>query len=132
MIGTASIALPSGSAAAQAPEEGRQFGAKTGEKVNEALTMANAGNNQGAVNILNAALGEPSLNAYEKSTMYQMLGQYSYELDRPADAQRAFENAINAGGLLPNEVDNIKVVIAQLMIGNGQYAEGAQLSLIHI
>lgn len=119
-----STALPTSTAHAQ--EEGRQFTAKTGEKVNEALTAANAGNNQQAVNILNGALSEPELNPYERSTMYQMLGQYSNELNRPGDAQRAFENAINAGGLLPNEVDNIKVVIAQLMIANGQYAEGAQ------
>ena len=140
-----SSALPASTAFAQ--EEGRQFNAKSGEKVNEALTAANAGNNQLAVNILNETLSWPDLNPYERSTMYQMLGQYSNELDRLGDSLRAFENAISAGGLLPNEVENIKVVIAQLMIANGQYAEGAQrlenyinsggqrkdnLSLIHI
>lgn len=108
------------------PEEGRQFSAKAGEKVNEALTLANSDQNQAALSILQGIISDPSLNAYEKSTIYQMMGQYSYELDRPADAQRNFENAISAGGLLPKEVDNIKVVIAQLMIGNGQYREGAQ------
>ena len=112
--------------AAFAQEEGRQFSAKAGEKVNEALGLANGGNNQAAVNILQGVIGEPDLNAYERSTIYQMLGQYSYELDRAVDAQQNFENAINAGGLLPNEIDNIKIVIAQLMIGNGQYREGAQ------
>lgn len=124
----ASVALPSGIAFAQdeAPEEGRQFDAKSGEAVNNAQTLATAGDNQGAVNALKQALNLPDLNPYEKSTMYQMLGQYSYELDRSVEAQQAFENAINAGGLLPNEVDNIKVVIAQLMIGNGQFVEGAQ------
>ncbi|WP_427449864.1 hypothetical protein [Litorimonas sp. WD9-15] len=123
-----SATLPSTAAFAQdaPPEEGRQFDAKSGEAVNNAQTLASNGDNLGAVNALNQALTLPDLNPYEKSTMYQMLGQYSYELDRPGDAQRAFENAINAGGLLPNEVDNIKVVIAQLMIGNGQYVEGAQ------
>lgn len=122
-----SATLPTAAVFAQdeAPEEGRQFDAKSGEAVNNALTQANAGDNQGAVNTLNAALTLPDLNPYELSTMYQMLGQYSYELDRPTQAQQAFENAINAGGLLPNEVDNIRVIIAQLMIGNGQYVEGA-------
>ena len=121
-IGVSGFAVNS---ATYAQDEGRQFDAKSGEAVNSALTQANAGDSQGAVNTLNSALNLPDLNAYERSTMYQMLGQYSYELDRPADAQRHFESAINSGGLLPNEVDSIKVVIAQLMIGNGQYREGA-------
>jgi len=114
------------SGAAYAQEEGRQFSAKAGEKVNEALVLANEGQNQAALGILQTAITMPELNAYERSTIYQMIGQYSYELDRAVEAQQAFENAISAGGLLPNEVDNIKVVIAQLMIGNGQYREGAQ------
>jgi len=113
------------SAAFAQEDEGRQFDAKSGEAVNNAQTMAGAGDNLGAVNALKAALNLPDLNPYERSTMYQMLGQYSYELDRPGEAQQFFENAISAGGLLPNEVDNIRVVIAQLMIGNGQYREGA-------
>ncbi len=111
---------------AYAQDEGRQFDAKSGEAVNNAQTMATAGDNLGAVNALKAALNLPDLNPYEKSTMYQMLGQYSYELDRAVEAQQYFESAISSGGLLPNEVDNIRVVIAQLMIGNGQYREGAQ------
>lgn len=123
-IGVSSFGVSS-AAFAQA-DEGRQFDAKSGEAVNNAQTLATAGDNQGAVNALNQALNLPDLNPYERSTMYQMLGQYNYELDRAVEAQQAFENAINAGGLLPKEVDNIKVVIAQLMIGNGQYREGAQ------
>lgn len=124
-IGVSGVTL--GSAAfAQEAEEGRQFDAKSGEAVSNAQALANSGDNAGAVNALQSALNLPDLNPYEKSTMFQMLGQYSYELDRAADAQRYFENAINAGGLLPNEVDSIKVVVAQLMIGNGQYREGAQ------
>jgi len=120
LLAVASVALSgvafNGAAIAQdAPaDEGRQFDAKSGEAVNSAQTMAGAGDNAGAVNALVSALNLPDLNPYEKSTMYQMLGQYSYELDRPVDAQRYFESAINAGGLLPKEIGNIKVVIAQL------------------
>jgi len=55
-----------------------------------------------------------------------MIGQYSYELGRMGEAQRAFEDAIQSGGLLPDDVDNMNVVVAQLMIGNGQYREGAE------
>lgn len=56
--------------------EGRQFSADAGEKVNEALVFLNADNPQGAINTLNALLssGKP-LNPYEKSTIYQMMGQ---------------------------------------------------------
>jgi tetratricopeptide (TPR) repeat protein len=125
-VAALSLSAVAPSSAAFAQEEGRQFDAKSGELVSQAQTQATAGDNQGAVNTLNQALALPDLNPYERSTMYQMLGQYSYELDRPAEALRAFENAINAGGMLPKEIDSITVVIAQLMIGNGQYAEGAQ------
>jgi len=125
-IGVSGVTLSSAAFAQDAPpDEGRQFDAKSGEAVNAAQTMASAGDNLGAVNALKAALNLPDLNPYEKSTMYQMLGQYSYELDRAVEAQQYFESAISSGGLLPNEVGNIKVVIAQLMIGNGQYREGA-------
>jgi len=125
-IGVSGVALSSAAFAQDAPDEGRQFDAKSGEAVNEAQTLANNGNTAAAVSGLQSALNLPDLNPYEKSTMYQMLGQYSYQLDRAVEAQQYFENAINAGGLLPNEIDNIKVVIAQLMIGNGQYRAGAQ------
>lgn len=125
-IGVSGVTLSSAAYAQDAPpDEGRQFDAKSGEAVNNAQTLAGAGDNLGAVNALKAALNLPDLNPYERSTMYQMLGQYSYELDRAVEAQQYFESAISAGGLLPNEVGNIKVVIAQLMIGNGQYREGA-------
>lgn len=106
--------------------EGRQFSAKAGEKVNEALQMMNGENSQGALNVLNALLSSgTTLNPYERSTIYQMLGQSYNDVGNTPGALRAFQDAINAGGLLPNEVDNIKVVIAQLMIVNGQYREGA-------
>jgi len=129
LLAVATISLTSvslTSAAHAQAEEGRQFSSAAGEKVNEALTLANGGQTQAAIGILQSTISQPDLNAYERSTIYQMLGQYSYELDRAVEAQQNFENAINAGGLLPNETDNIKVVIAQLMIGNGQYREGAQ------
>jgi len=122
-IGLTSVSLTS-TAFAQV-EEGRQFSAAAGEKVNEALTLANSGQTQSAIGILQSTITSPDLNPYEKSTIYQMLGQYSYELDRAVEAQQHFQSAISAGGLLPNEVDSITVSIAQLMIGNGQYREGA-------
>ncbi|GHA93290.1 hypothetical protein GCM10009069_15420 [Algimonas arctica] len=111
----------------EAAAEGRQFSADAGEKVNEALQFLNEDNPQGALNTLNALLvSDNPLNPYEKSTIYQMLGQAYNDTDNTAGALKAFQNAINAGGMLPNEVDGIKVVIAQLMIVNGQYRAGAE------
>ena len=127
LLAIAAIGLSGASltSAAYAQEEGRQFSSEAGEKVNEALTLSNSGQTQAAINILQNTISRPDLNAYERSTIYQMMGQWSYELDRAVEAQQNFENAINAGGLLPAEVESITVVIAQLMIQNGQYREGA-------
>lgn len=108
------------------PSEGRQFSAKAGGVVNEALTLINEDQHQAGLSKLNQALQIDPLNAYEKSTIYQMQGASYYELNQYAPAISAFNNAINAGGLLPNEADSLRVNIAQLMIANGQYAEGAQ------
>ena len=111
----------------EAAPEGRQFSANSGEKVNEALQFLNEDNPQGAITVLNSLINSgDDLNPYERSTIYQMLGQSYNDTDNTPAALRAFENAIAAGGLLPNEVDAIKVVIAQLLIINGQYREGAE------
>ena len=106
--------------------EGRQFSSKTGEAVNAALDLAKAGQTASAINALQSALSAGDLNAYERSTIYQMIGQYAYQLDRLVEAQAGFEGALAAGGLLPKEVENTEIVIAQLMIGNGQYRAGAE------
>jgi len=127
LIAPATIDVAFAQDEAEAAAEGRQFSAAAGEKVNEALQFLNEDNPQGALNTLNTLLSSGSpLNPYEKSTIYQMVGQANNDIGNTAQALSAFQNAINAGGLLPNEVDNIKVVIAQLMIVNGQYREGAQ------
>lgn len=107
--------------------EGRQFSADAGEKVNEALQFLNEDNPRAALPILTGLLssGKP-LNPFEKSTIYQMMGQAYYNTDNVAGALKAFQDAIAAGGMLPNEVASIKVSIAQLMIGNGQFREGAE------
>lgn len=113
--------------AQEAAAEGRQFGSKAGQIVNEALTFITSEQWGSALSKLNEALTVPELNPYERSMIYQMQGQAYYEQDQLLPAQQAFESAINAGGLLPKESDSLRVNIAQLMIGNGQFAEGAQM-----
>lgn len=107
--------------------EGRQFSADAGEKVNEALQFLNEDNPQGTLATLNALLAsDKPLNPYEKSTIYQMMGQAYNEVDNLPLALKSFQDAINAGGMLPKEVDGIKVVIAQLLIVNGEFRKGGE------
>jgi len=108
-------------------QEGRQFGAKAGQVVNDALQFINSNQHAAALGKLNEAIGISGLNAYERSTIYQMMGASHYDLGQTGQAISAFENSINAGGLLPNEVSSLRVNIAQLHIANGNYATGARL-----
>ena len=98
-----------------ATEPARQFGSETGAIVSDAISASNAGDNLQAVKLFETALSEFELNPYERSTIYQMLGQSNYQLDRLNEAQNAFENAINAGGLLPQEAANLNVSISCLL-----------------
>lgn len=126
-IGATTYVLPNADAYAQDVPEGRQFSAKAGEIVNAANELVTANQHSAALSKLSEALALPELNAYEKSIIYQIQGSSYYQLDQYGPAISSFENAINAGGLLPNEADSLRVNIAQLMIGNGQYAQGAQM-----
>ncbi len=112
---------------AEQPTEGRQFGAKAGTIVNEALGFMTADQYGAAISSLNQALALTDLNAYEKSTIYQMQGSAYYEMNNFPQAIQGFENAIGAGGLLPNESSNLRVNVAQLLIASGQPARGAQM-----
>ena len=114
------------SLSAYAQSEGRQFSSKAGEAVNEALQLINSDQHSAALSKLSNVLTFPDLNAYERSTIYQMQGASYYELNQYGPAISAFENAINAGGLLPKEAQGLDVNIAQLLIGDGQYRQGAQ------
>ena len=111
--------------AQEAAPETRQFTAKSGEKVNAANEFMNADNFGAAIGVLNEALALPNLSAYEKSITYQILGQAYYESNNVQAALDNFQNAINSGGLLPNEVENIELVVAQLLIQAERYSEGA-------
>ena len=109
------------------PIEGRQFGAKAGEIVNEALTFITSEQHSAALGKLSQALALPVLNPYERATIYQMQGSSYYVLNQYTQAIQAFENAISSGGLLPKESASLRVNIAQLLIASGQAARGAQM-----
>jgi len=113
------------SAEAQAVE-GRQFGSASGQIVNDAQTLGQASQYSAAISKLNEAIALPELNAYERSTIYSMMGTFFYQLDDLGSAISNFQNAINGGGLLPNESSSFENQIAQLLIADGRYVEGAQ------
>jgi len=110
------IILPSSTVFAQ--NNDRVFSAEIGEVANKVLIDANNKKFEAAIKKLNATLIRSNLSAYERSTLYQMLGHYNYELDRIDEAIRAFQNAVKAEGLISKEVDNINVVISQLSVMN--------------
>lgn len=126
LAGTAMTAVAPMAFAQDKPVEGRQFGSKAGTKVNKALELMNAKQTQAALSELANALAIPDLNAFERSTIYQMEGQARYELNQYGAAITSFQNAINAGGLLPKDVLSTQFSIAQLLIVDEQFARGAQ------
>jgi len=93
--------------------------------VNETLLLINAGQHEDALKRLLLLSAGVTLNAYERSTVFQMQGASYYELNQYENAIGAFENAVLAGGLLPAEAIQLKLNIAQLRIANGQYSAGA-------
>lgn len=118
---------------AYAQSNTRQFSANAGAIVDDALKSGNDEDYQAALDHLLVALKTPRLNAYESATIYQMIGQYKYELGRFDEAIEAFENAIaTPAGLLPAEEKNLDVVVAQLLIGNGKHREGATRLRAHL
>jgi len=104
--------------------DSRQFTAKTGAIVSEALIFIENDDHSNAINKLQQALALSNLTSYERSTIYQMMGASYYEMNTYANAINAFEEAIKAGGLLPPEQQDLHVNIAQLLIVNGNFSAG--------
>ena len=109
---------------AQIPTQ--EFSKRAGISINQALSLANTGEHKKAIDVLEVELAGNDLSPIEFATIYQMMGQFNYELDKVPLAIRAFETAILSGGLTSNETENLKLVVAQLMIGNGDYRAGSE------
>ena len=122
-LGCSSLAV-AGSASAQDPVH--QFSERAGTAINQALSFADKGEHQKAINVLQVELAGNELSPTEFGTIYQMMGQYNYEMDNVPLSILAFQNAISSGGVKSSEAENLKLVVAQLMIGNGDYREGGE------
>ncbi len=115
-----------GPAAHAQQEASRQFGSEAGAIVNEALALTNQDRHAEALSGYAKALAVKNLTAYELSQIHQMMAMSHYEQKQYDPAIAALQNAIQAGGLLPNEAEDLRVQIAQLLIADGQYAKGAE------
>jgi len=105
----------------------RQFSKVNGDAINTALVEINAQKYDRAIPLLQDLLRKTDLTAYERATAAQVLGSALYEKDDYPGAVNAFEAAIASGGLLPDEASNLRVNIAQLLIGSAQFVQGAQM-----
>ena len=119
------ICITSAAAQTQDAMPDRQFSVATGEAVNNTLILINTNKHQEALVKLTALTDGVALTPYERSTIFQMQGASYYELSQYQNAIDAFENAVRAGGLLPDEATTLKLNIALLNIANSQYAKGA-------
>ena len=71
-----SVMMPPVSASANETE--RVFSAERGAVVNRTLELANNQDYQAALKLLESQAKAPDLSAFERGTIYQMIGQYSY------------------------------------------------------
>ena len=104
----------------------RQFSAQTGEMVLEARNFMAAEQHSAALGKLAEALALSEITPYERAMILQMQGSSYYQLGQFAPAITAFERAVSSGGLNAEEMADMRVKIAQLMIVNGRHAQGAQ------
>lgn len=112
-------------ASTSSAQDNRQFSEEVSMKLDEIIRRGDAGGYQLALDMAQEEVARPDLGASERARLYQLMGKNLYELDRLTSAQEAFENAIQSGGLLPGDVENMKFVIAQLRFANGQFREAA-------
>lgn len=105
----------------------RKFSPETGAIVNTTIELMNADDFKASLANMDELLENHELTPFEKSTILQIKGQAFYEVKQTGKAIQAFEDAIDAGGLLDSETSQLRLNIGQLLIGDGQYARGAEM-----
>ncbi|WP_297735490.1 tetratricopeptide repeat protein [uncultured Maricaulis sp.] len=104
----------------------RVFSAAIGQIVLEAQEFQANDQFAESITALNRALGNDSINPYERMISLQMRGRAYYEQDQVSRAIQDWEAAINTGAMLPQEISDLRINIGQLYIAEGQYAQGIQ------
>ena len=77
-----------------------------------------------SIQTLNRALGNSSINPYERSVTLQLRGRAYYETNNVQAAVNDWEAAIATGALLTAEIVNLRINIGQLYIVEGDYTRG--------
>ena len=67
-----------------------------------------------------------SMSAYETSTVQEILGSAYVQVENFNAARRAFQAALDAGGLPPNRNNQLRYFIAQLQFQDGNYQQAIQ------
>ncbi|ABI65167.1 Tetratricopeptide domain protein [Maricaulis maris MCS10] len=102
----------------------RVFSAAIGQIVLEAQEFQANGQFQESVTALTRALGNSSINPYERMISLQMRGRAYYEMDQITRAIQDWESAIGTGAMLPQEIADLQINIGQLYIAEGNYNSG--------
>jgi tetratricopeptide (TPR) repeat protein len=101
------------------------FDERTAEILQEAIELLNMENYAGA----RASIGElrlDRLSPYERSTVEQILFNIEYASENYDAARSHLQQAISAGGLNEQQVQNMRFQIAQTFMVEERWAEGAQ------
>ncbi len=96
------------------------------EDYQAAIAYMDAGKFSKAEKKLKSLVKERSLSPFERSTFAAELAAAYFKQGDQDDALELYQQAINAGGLLPAEKLTYDNIIAQLLIAEGKYAQGAQ------
>lgn len=109
-----------------AQDSSRMFSAESGALAIAAKADQGANAHKDAIKKVKKALKLKSLKPYEVSAMEQMLAISYYATGKEEKAIESYEDAIAAGGLRADEVQNIQIAMAQLHITAKNYDVAAQ------
>lgn len=125
-LAVAWVGVPPAALAAdkEAEKEAPQIDAETGKRLNEALEALNAGK-YGAAEAAIAKLDFEQLSPYERSRVEQILASISHSKEDYAGAGKHLQLALQAGGLNEQEVVQVKFQVAQLLLADEHWKEGA-------
>jgi len=126
-VGLTFVATVAPAAEEQAADSARpppEIGAEVGKKINDAIELLNNNNPSGA----RQAIGQLKLDAlspYERSRVEQILASIDNSAENYAGAASHLQQALAAGGLTGEEALQVRFQIAQLLLAQAKWKEGA-------
>jgi len=124
--------VKAGSSEQSLPLQTRQFSPEAGALFSQAQEFIRQNDFDAAMSALDQALSIASLTQYETSVILQLRGRLYFDQNKLSDAITAWKSAVDAGGLAPNEISDLQVNIARLLIKNQNHTEGATMLEEHI